>query len=93
MRNTSVVLSSESVAEQGRPSPAMGPQPAFSPPVERALATLRGRAGAEGRGQFFLDGRPTPLRAIIREANRVRARLGHKPIAYPGEVATRGFGR
>lgn len=65
----------------------------FSPPVERALATLRGRAGAEGRSGFSLDGRPAPLRAIIREANRVRAALGDRPIAYPGEVEARGVGR
>jgi hypothetical protein len=82
-----------SVSEHGASSSVTGRVPHFSPPVERALATLRGRAGAEGQGQFSLDGRPTPLREIVREANRIRARHGHKLIAYPGATPTRGFGR
>ena len=93
MRIMSAVSSAERAAERTASAPATGREPPFSPPVERALATLRGRAGAQGPGQFSLDGRPTSLREIVREANRIRARHGHKLIAYPGEPGTRGGGR
>jgi hypothetical protein len=75
------------------PDPARSRRRGFSPPVEQALKTLQGRADVDGRGGFSLDGRPAPLRAIIREANRLRALRGNQSILYPGAQSSKGRGQ
>jgi hypothetical protein len=87
------VIPPASITKRNLSSVASGRSQSFSPPVECALKTLNGRAVTDGRGHFSCDGRPVPLRTVIREANRIRALRDLKPIPYPGESVAREGGR
>jgi len=57
----------------------------LSPPVQRAFRVLAGRAAYTRKtGNFFLDGRLSDLRRIMRAANEELKRRGEPPIPYPG---------
>lgn len=59
----------------------------FSLPVRRAIAELAPRVVVFSDGRLVLDGRPSAPRQLVREANRLRRRIGLSPIRYPGEDA------
>lgn len=55
-----------------------------SPPLQKALDTLHGRARVTGAMEFLFDGRRIDARRLVAEANRVREKHNLPPIAYPG---------
>jgi len=55
----------------------------LSPPVRRAFEVLGNRVKYT-KGKFFLDGRLSDLRRIMRAANEELRRRGEPPIPYPG---------
>ena len=61
-----------------------------SPPLQRAIVILGGRAVHARRGGFLLDGRKVDAKRIVAEANRVLRKRGLDQIPYPGVYRPEG---
>lgn len=59
-------------------------EPTVTPPIQKALAVLEGRAQFTARGTVLIDGRASDTKRLVIEANRVLAERNEPAIPYPG---------
>lgn len=61
-----------------------GDELTVTPPIQKALAVLEGRATFTQRGTVLIDGRASDTKRLVIEANRVLSERKEEPIPYPG---------